>query len=43
MGNLNYDTSELIYKQKQAHRHREETCGCPEQGGWGRDGLIIWD
>ena len=22
-------------KQKQSHRHREETCGCQVGGGWG--------
>ena len=29
----------LSTKQKQIHRHREQTCGC--QGGreWGRDGM----
>ena len=21
---------------KQTHRHREQTCGCQEGGGWGR-------
>ena len=30
----------LSMKQKQTHRHREQTCGC--QGvGW-RDGLGVW-
>ena len=31
----------LLTKQKQIHRHREQTCGC--QGGWwvGKDGLAI--
>ena len=29
----------LSMKQKQTHRHREQTCGC--QGG--RDGLGVWD
>ena len=24
-------------KQKQIHKHREQTCGC--QGGWGRRGM----
>ena len=43
MGNLNCDRSELNYKQKQSHGHREEACGCPEQEGWGTDGLIIRD
>ena len=31
MWNLKYDTNELFTKQKQTHRHREQTCGC--QGG----------
>ena len=32
----------LSTKEKQAHRHREQTCGC--QGGRGRewDGWGIW-
>ena len=30
-------------KQKQTHRHREQTCGCQGGGGWGRDGLGVWD
>ena len=29
-------------KQKQTHRHREETCGCQGGGGWGRSGLGVW-
>ena len=45
--NLQYDRNKLIYetemtlsmKQKQSHRHREQTVGC--QGGerWGRNGM----
>lgn len=27
MWNLNYGTSEPVYKQKQTHGHREQTCG----------------
>ena len=27
-------------KQKEAHRHRQQTCGC--QGGWRWDELGIW-
>ena len=27
----------LSMKQKQIHRHRDETCGCQRGGGWGRD------
>ena len=30
----------LSTKQKQTHRHREQTCGC--QGGLGRDGVGVW-
>ena len=42
MWNLKYDTSELIYntKQKQTHRHREQTCGC--RGG-GEEGGLDWE
>ena len=29
-------------KQKQTHRHREQTYGCQGGGGWG-DGLGVWD
>ena len=32
--NLKLDTKNLSMKQKQTHRHREQTCGCQE-GGWG--------
>ena len=30
----------LSTKQKQTHRHREQSCGCQ---GVGRDGLGAWD
>ena len=30
-------------RQKQIHGHREETGGCQEVGGWGRDGTGCWD
>ena len=30
----------LFMKQKQTHRHREQSCGCQEVG---RDGLGVWD
>ena len=30
-------------KQKQTHRHREQTCGCQGGGGWEREGLGVWD
>ena len=26
-------------KQKQNHRHREQSGGCQGGGGWGRDGV----
>ena len=32
----------LFTKQKQTHRHREQTCGCQGGGGWGRDALGVW-
>ena len=37
MWNLKYDRNELIYEQKQTHRHREQTCGCQGRGGAGED------
>ena len=43
MQNLNYDTNELTTKQKQTHRHREQTCGCQGRGNVGRNGLEVWD
>ena len=33
----------LSMKQKETRRHREQTCGCQGGGGWGRDGLGVWD
>ena len=33
----------LFMKQKQTQRHGEQTCGCQGGGGWGRDGLEVWD
>ena len=33
----------LSMKQKQTHRHREQTCGCQGEEGWGKDGLGVWD
>ena len=33
----------LPMKQKQIHGHREQTHGCQEERGWGRDGLGVWD
>ena len=32
----------LPMKQKQTHRHRDQTCGC-QGGGERRDGLGVWD
>ena len=32
----------LSMKQKQNHRHREQTGGCQGGGGWGRDGVGGW-
>ena len=32
----------LSMKQKQTHRHREQTCGYRGGGNWGRDGLGVW-
>ena len=31
----------LSTKQKQTHRHREQTCGCQRGGGWERDGVGV--
>ena len=39
MWNLKYDTHGLSMKQKQIHRHREETRSCQGGWGWGRNGL----
>ena len=33
MWNLKYDTKNLSTKQKQTHRHREQTCDCQSKGG----------
>ena len=30
----------LSTKQKQNHKHREQTCGCQEGGEWGPEGLV---
>ena len=32
----------LSMKQKQTHRHREQTGGCQGGGIWGRDGVGGW-
>ena len=31
----------ISMKQKQIHKHRDQTCGWSE--GWGRKGLGVWD
>ena len=28
-------TCKHIYELKQTHRHREQTCGCQQEEGWG--------
>ena len=33
----------LPMKQKQTHRHREQTCGCQGGGRRWRNGLGVWD
>ena len=33
----------LSMKQKQAHRHREHTCGYQRGEVWEREGWGIWD
>ena len=33
----------LSMKQKQTHRHREQTCGCQGGEGWEREELGVWD
>ena len=37
MWDLKYDINEIISKQKQTHRHREQICAHQEGEGWGRD------
>ena len=32
----------LSIKQKQIHRHKEETCECQWGKGWKREGLGVW-
>ena len=32
----------LSTKQKQTHRHKEQTCGCQGEKRWGRDKLGVW-
>ena len=33
----------LCPKQKQTQRYREQICDCQGVGGWGRNGLGVWD
>ena len=33
----------LPMKQKQTHRHREQTCGCQGGVGRGKDGPRVWE
>ena len=40
--NLKYNTN-ISTKQKQTHGHREHTGSYQEKGGWGREGLGVWD
>ena len=42
-GILNKTWRWLFSKPKHTHRHREQTCGCKEEGGWLREGLGVWD
>ena len=30
-------------KAKQAHKHREQACGCQGGGQWVRDEVEVWD
>ena len=30
-------------KEKQSHRHGEQTCACQEGARWGKDGMGVWD
>ena len=32
----------VFTRQKQTHRHREQTCGCHEGGGSKWDGQKVW-
>ena len=33
----------LSTKEQQAYRHREQICSYQRRGGWGREGLGVWD
>ena len=41
-GIWNMTQMNLSTKQKQTHRHREQTCDCQGGGSWGRDGMGDW-
>ena len=41
MWHLKYGKMNLFTKQKQTHRHREQTCGCQGGRGWEREGLGV--
>ena len=44
MWNSKYDQMKLSTKQKQTHRHREQTCSVAKvEGKQGRVGLGVWD
>ena len=36
MWNLKHGTNSVSMKQKQSHRHREQTCGCHRRGCVGK-------
>ena len=42
MWNLKYGTDEPTMKQKQTHRHKEQTFGCQREDGREWDGLGVW-
>ena len=42
MLNLKYGRNEPIYKQKQTHRHKEQTCDFQERKEREWDGLRVW-
>ena len=37
MWNLKYDTNEHIYKQKETHKYRKQTCDCQDRGEGRKD------
>ena len=43
MWNLDYNTNEHIYKQKETHRHREQACRCQGGAGVGKGRPEVWD